>query len=328
MRRTLVALCTVAVLVVAGCGGKGSSNASSSTTAASNKAPLTCGGPVKGVTVTGDQGKGEPTIKIDTPLKVSKSACNILIEGAGPAAKQGDTVVVGYDFFNARTGKTFDSSYAKKKDAALVLSKAFLTGLPTGLLGTKAGGRVVTTVAPKDGYGPEGGQAQYGINKDDSLVFVADILRIVPPLPRASGTAVAPVAGLPTVTLSSSGAPTITVPKGVTPSGQLVTQPLIKGTGAPVASGQTLTVNYVGMTYANGKVFDSTWTSGREPFSFMLGVQQVITGWDTGLLGQTVGSQVLLVVPPAQGYGSTGNPQAGITGTDTLVFVVDILNAA
>ena len=159
-------------------------------------------------------------------------------------------------------------------------------------------------------------------------MFVADILRVVPPLPRASGDAVAPVAGLPTVALSSTGAPTITVPKGATPTGQLVAQPLIKGKGAPVASGQTLTVNYMGAIYASGKVFDSTWTSGREPFSFMLGVQQVITGWDTGLLGQTVGSQVLLVVPPAQGYGAAGNPQAGISATDTLVFVVDILNAA
>jgi peptidylprolyl isomerase len=53
----------------------------------------------------------------------------------------------------------------------------------------------------------------------------------------------------------------------------------------------------------------------------------VIPAWDSGLVGQTVGSQVLLVVPPDQGYGSGGNSQAGITGTDTLVFVVDILDA-
>ena len=53
----------------------------------------------------------------------------------------------------------------------------------------------------------------------------------------------------------------------------------------------------------------------------------VIAGWDEGLVGQTVGSQVLLVIPPEQGYGSEGNPDAGISGTDTLVFVVDILAA-
>ena len=329
MRRTFLALLTVAALVVAGCGGKGSSNnASSSTSSApSPKTPLTCGGAINGVTVTGDQTK-QPTVKIDSGLKVSTSACQMLIDGSGPAAKVGDTVVVHYDFFIARTGKTFDSSYSKNKDAALVLSKQFLAGLPTGLLGAKAGARVVTVVAPKDGYGPEGGQSSYGITKDDSLVFVADVLRIASPLARATGDAVAPVAGLPTVTLGADGTPTITVPKGVTPAAQLVSQTLIKGKGAPVATGQTLTVHYTGLTYANGKVFDSTWKAGREPFPFELGMQQVIAGWDTGLLGQTVGSQVLLVVPPVDGYGAAGNPQAGISATDTLVFVVDILNAA
>ncbi len=59
--------------------------------------------------------------------------------------------------------------------------------------------------------------------------------------------------------------------------------------------------------------------------SVPIGTQQVITGWDTGLVGQTVGSQVLLVVPPDQGYGASGT--TGIKGTDTIVFVVDILDA-
>ena len=53
----------------------------------------------------------------------------------------------------------------------------------------------------------------------------------------------------------------------------------------------------------------------------------MITGWDTGLAGQTVGSRVMLVIPPKDGYGSNGASQAGITGTDTLVFVVDIIDA-
>ena len=50
-------------------------------------------------------------------------------------------------------------------------------------------------------------------------------------------------------------------------------------------------------------------------------------GWDEGLVGQTVGSQVLLVVPPDKGYGTTGSSDGAIKGTDTLVFVVDILDA-
>ena len=53
----------------------------------------------------------------------------------------------------------------------------------------------------------------------------------------------------------------------------------------------------------------------------------MISGWDTGLAGQTVGSRVMLVIPPKDGFGSTGSSQGGITGTDTLVFVVDIIDA-
>ena len=69
--------------------------------------------------------------------------------------------------------------------------------------------------------------------------------------------------------------------------------------------------------------------SGAQPFGFTIGASpsQVIPGWDKGLVGQTVGSRVMLVIPPADGYGKTGSPQAHIKGTDTLVFVVDILGA-
>ncbi len=87
-------------------------------------------------------------------------------------------------------------------------------------------------------------------------------------------------------------------------------------------------VQYVGAIWRNGYVFDSSWKRSQ-PFGFTIGASpsQVILGWDKGLVGQTVGSRVMLVIPPADGYGKTGSPQAKIKGTDTLVFVVDILGA-
>jgi peptidylprolyl isomerase len=128
------------------------------------------------------------------------------------------------------------------------------------------------------------------------------------------------------VKLGAKGKPTITVPHDESAPPQLVTQPLIKGTGAPVAAGETITVHYTGVLWANGKKFDSSWDRGK-PAEVQIGTGSVIPGWDTGLVGQTVGSQVLLVVPPDEGYGSAGSKAAGISGTDTLVFVVDILDA-
>jgi peptidylprolyl isomerase len=104
-----------------------------------------------------------------------------------------------------------------------------------------------------------------------------------------------------------------------------VGQLLIKGTGAAITAGQTVTVNYVGVLWATGKQFDSSWS--RTPTTFKIGLGQVIPGWDKVLVGNTVGSQVLMVIPPADAYGAAGAPNAGISATDTLVFVVDLLDA-
>ena len=126
--------------------------------------------------------------------------------------------------------------------------------------------------------------------------------------------------------LASNGKPTITVPSGAAAPTQLVVQPLIKGDGPVVKSGQTVSVQYTGVIWDTGKQFDSSWDRGS-PFETAIGTQSVIAGWDEGIVGQTVGSQVLLVVPPDKGYGAAGQSSAGIKGTDTLVFVVDILAA-
>jgi FKBP-type peptidyl-prolyl cis-trans isomerase len=112
------------------------------------------------------------------------------------------------------------------------------------------------------------------------------------------------------------------------PPTTLVTKTLVKGTGQTIAKNQTVVVQYVGAIWRNGTVFDASWTR-QQPFGFTIAAtpSQVIPGWNKGLVGQTVGSRVMLVIPPADGYGKSGNSQAGIKGTDTLVFVVDILGA-
>ena len=107
------------------------------------------------------------------------------------------------------------------------------------------------------------------------------------------------------------------------PPTELVVQPLQRGDGPQVAVGQVITVQYVGVSWSDGTVFDSSWASGELPDSFPIGVQSVIAGWDSGLVEQPVGSQVLLVVPPQMAYGGTEDELAA----ETLVFVVDILSA-
>ena len=104
-------------------------------------------------------------------------------------------------------------------------------------------------------------------------------------------------------------------------------QPLIKGDGPAVEAGQTVAVNYVGAIWVERQGLRQLVPARCSRHDFVIGAGQVIPGWDEGLVGQTVGSRVLLVIPPDKGYGSAGNSDGGITGTDTLVFVVDILAA-
>jgi peptidylprolyl isomerase len=120
--------------------------------------------------------------------------------------------------------------------------------------------------------------------------------------------------------------PTIALPKGAAPK-KLVVTDLIKGTGTAAAKGDTLYVNYVGELYKNGKVFDASWkdTPGKT-FSFVVGENQVIPGWDQGLLGMKVGGRRQLIIPPALAYKSQAS--GPIPANSTLIFVVDLVKVA
>ena len=117
--------------------------------------------------------------------------------------------------------------------------------------------------------------------------------------------------------------PKVTVPKGKPPK-KLVVKDLDKGTGPVAKPGDPITVNYIGVNYADGKPFDNSYDRGQ-PFPFQLGGGQVIAGWDNGLVGMRVGGRRMLIIPPNQGYGAQGQPPV-IKPNETLVFVVDLLS--
>ena len=140
-----------------------------------------------------------------------------------------------------------------------------------------------------------------------------------------NGAAVSTGGGaVPTVS-TGTGKPTITIPKTAAPT-TLSSTTLIQGIGPTTVTGDELVVQYLGEIWASGKQFDSSW-SRNIPAGFTIGVGDLIPAWDKDLVGVKVGSRVLLVVPPADGYGSAGESDAGISATDTLVFVVDVLGA-
>jgi FKBP-type peptidyl-prolyl cis-trans isomerase len=118
--------------------------------------------------------------------------------------------------------------------------------------------------------------------------------------------------------------PTVTHRDG-DPDQALVSEVLKEGDGPVVNKGDLLLAHYLGQIWRDGKVFDNSYDRGA-PTAFPIGVGGVIAGWDEGLVGKKAGSRVLLSIPPDKGYKAEGQKDAGITGTDTLIFVVDIVN--
>jgi peptidylprolyl isomerase len=152
-----------------------------------------------------------------------------------------------------------------------------------------------------------------------AVVYVIDVLSVVPI--AAWGEDQPLVEGSPAVELAENGAPTITIPEDDAPTETQV-DVLKEGDGTTVQSGDTVLVQYTGVKWSDGSVFDSTWEKGGVPTQFA--TTAVVPGFQKALEGQTVGSQVLVVMTPADGYGEAGSSDHELAG-ETLVFVVDIL---
>ena len=107
------------------------------------------------------------------------------------------------------------------------------------------------------------------------------------------------------------------------PPAELSVTVVTEGGGEQVSQGDEVVVHYWGLRWSDGETFDSSWARGL-PFTFRLGAGEVISGWDQGLEGMSVGDRSVLVIPPELGYGDRGAGDV-IGPGETLVFVVDLL---
>ena len=150
------------------------------------------------------------------------------------------------------------------------------------------------------------------------------LVLLLPACKGKSHAAIGPSDGPTPSPVVATEKPTVVVPKGPAPK-QLVRNDLIVGTGDFAIPGKVVTVQYVGVHFSNGKEFDSSWKTGH-PFSFTLGNDDVISGWDEGVVGMRVGGRRELVIPPDLGYGAGGDSSGVIGPNETLVFVVDLIS--
>ena len=270
-------------------------------------------------TVKGGFGEA-PTVAVPDADPPTDLVVKVLSKGDGADVASGDVVVIDYLGVRWEDGSTFDSTF-ERGPTGYSLGGGAVPGWETGLVGVPVGSRLMMVTPPDQAFGDN--PPIDAIQPGDTLVWVVDILGAHQGDEAAKGQP-APTEddSLPYVSITPKE-PEIVIPKG-DPTNKLISIPVVVGDGPKVQKGQTLVVQYKGVLWRTGKEFDSSWSKGT-PLVTPIGTGSVITGWDKGLVGQTVGSRVLLVVPPKDGYGNAG--QGSIKGTDTMVFAVDILGA-
>ncbi|HEX5288110.1 MAG TPA: FKBP-type peptidyl-prolyl cis-trans isomerase [Streptosporangiaceae bacterium] len=314
MRRISAALLVplLAGLALVGCGSSSSSSSD----------------PNAGVSVSGAFGKA-PVVKIPASKAGAKLDVTTAIKGTGAVVPSGDNVLANLAIYkwSGKTHKLLESTFTAFP--AVVPAEIGLKGLASAIKGQKVGTRILAVLPPKYGYGTTG-NTNLGVTKSDTTVWVIDLIKPFAPTASATGKTVSSGGGaLPAVKQAGAGtAPVITVPKGATPPKALTVKTLIQGTGPVIGSKDTVVAQYVASIWRTGAVFNTTWPSSSSaglPFSFAMGSNGVIPGFQKGLTGVKVGSRVMITIPPSLGYGSAGQSSVGIKGTDTLVFVVDVL---
>jgi len=287
------------------------------------------------VTVSGEFGTA-PTVTYDGELDVDKTEYTVLTEGSGARIEDGDSlflhVYIGNGFTGQQALSTFDPpepTTGKKQTAAqkrpkptlLTLSKDTLPVFREAIIGHTVGSRIEVLATPDDAYSGSG-SPEIGIGNEDSVVFVIDMISDV--LDAPAGAARKAPAGLPSLVEKDGKVTGFDFARTGDPAKGLQVITLVQGTGRAIEAGAPIAMRYLGQVWGAKKPFDENYKA-EAPGSFNIGVGELVKGWDRGLVGVKGGSRVLLVIPPKLGYGAKGNKDAGIKGTDTLVFVIDVL---
>ncbi len=277
--------------------------------------PVSAGDASAFITADGAFGT-KPTVDFPTPIVTKRTERSTLTPGDGAELREGDVAVFQYTLLNGTTGDVLSQSDYTGPGTIVTLGDSQTPSVTVGLECSTVGSRVAiaTTAA---------GAGQGGSGSTDAFVFVIDVLDSFHG--KANGAAQIPQAGMPSVVTAPNGAPGITIPKEDAPSA-LTVNVLQAGTGEKVTAGDHVVVKYTAVLWSDSSVFDSTWTDGQAKIVELTASDTVTKGFVEGLIGQRTGSQVLIVAPPADGYGDAGSNN--VPSGSTLVYVVDLLGLA
>jgi FKBP-type peptidyl-prolyl cis-trans isomerase len=304
-RAAPVALATAAALLLAGCAG---SPEPTETPAAADCMDVKSGSLSDGVEVEGDFG-ASPTATFTTPLEAKKLERSVVTKGDGDSTKAGDNVNAIVSAFSGTTGEQLFSQPATITAGDESVFEAFLAGIDC----VPTGSRTVTVAPASTLYGDQGNET-IGVAPGETLVIVVDVQE---PLKPAKWTK-----DVPDVKWGADGAaPTVTLPDTAPPA-EYQLKVLEEGDGAEVKSGDNVTLDYQGTSWDTKEVFDQSY--GGDPAQFT--TDAVIQGFGAALVGQKVGTKLIVTIPPQYAYGT--DTAGGELAGQTLVFLIEIHDTA
>lgn len=259
-----------------------------------------------------------PVIDFDAPLTAESTQRTVLEEGEGDAAANGDTIVFEYSLYNGESGDEIETTgFGGATPATFTIDTEAeqFAGISLALACSTPGSRLTIVVPPSDGFGEEGVPA-LNLSGTESLVFVIDVIEI-----QAQPEPVTPeewTTGVPEVDLGQTP-PVVTLPAEGAPEA-LSLAVLEQGDGDTVSADSTVLVDYQGTSWQTGEIFDQSF--GGEPATFP--VTGVIQGFAAGLIGQQVGTTLLVSIPADLAYGA--DPEAHPLGGQDLLFLVTIID--
>jgi FKBP-type peptidyl-prolyl cis-trans isomerase len=307
MRRAApFALASATALLLAGCAG-GSAPEATKTPEAAACMDVEAGELSDGVKVEGEFA-GTPTATFTTPLEAEELERTVAIEGDGDETVAGDQMNVVVTAFSGTSGETLFSQPTTMKVGDDQVFESFLASIDC----VPVGSRTVVVAPASTLYGDTGNET-IGVAAGETVVIVVDVVEVQEQLKPGEWTE-----NVPEVKFGAEGeVPTVTLP-GTEPSAELQMKVLEEGDGAEVQAGDSVTVQYQGTSWTTGEVFDQSYGGDAATFT----TDGVIQGFGAALVGQKVGTKLIVTIPPEYAYGT--DAAAHELGGQTLVFLVEI----
>ncbi|HEY1529838.1 MAG TPA: FKBP-type peptidyl-prolyl cis-trans isomerase [Galbitalea sp.] len=296
--------------------------------------PTYTSGPAsKAISANGDFGNN-PDAKVPTPTITKRVEVSTLTKGKGLLLGKHDVADIQLSLYTAADGKLVgstgsESGYARSSELQADVGSS-TNAISRSLMCQRVGTRVVSVLTAAQYFGTASEATSNGIDPKTVIVAVSDIMKGY--RGRATGILQPLQSGFPSVVTSGDGTPGLTLDLQEPPK-TLQYEVVRGGSGAKVKAGQQVLLQVQGVEWSDPApttTFDSTWTSHTPRYYKLTALaknkdgQFLDKGSVKALVGQRVGSQVLVVVPPKDGY-PKGKAPSGYPATSTLIFVYDIL---